>query len=58
MKRLAQIAAGSAAMFGVAPFMSGTPLYHGAVFATLFVGAMYATALVQHRLHWRNSRRG
>ncbi len=58
MKRLAQIAAGSAAMFGAAPLVYGTPHNHGFVFVTLFVGAMYATALVQHWLHWRYSRRG
>jgi hypothetical protein len=45
-------------MFLAAPLLYETPLSHGTVFMTIFVGGMYATALVQHWLHWRRSRRG
>ncbi len=58
MKKLVQIAVGAGVMFGAAPFLYETPLYNGMVFVPIFVGAMYATALVQHWFHWRNSRRG
>ena len=37
----------------------GTPLYNGYIILPLFIGAMYATALAQHFIHWRlSSRRG
>jgi hypothetical protein len=58
MKKLVQIAVGAGVMFGAAPFLYGTPLNHWMVFAPLFLGGMYATALVQHWLHLRYSRRG
>lgn len=56
MKKLVQVAVGAAVMFGVAPFLYETPLYSGMVFVPLFLGAMYATALVQHYLAHRARR--
>lgn len=56
MKKLVQAAVGAAVMFGAAPFTYGTPLHDGMVFTSLFIGAMYATALVQHRLGHRRPR--
>lgn len=57
MKRLIQVAVGAAVMFGIAPFTYGTPLHDGMVFISLFVGAMYATALLQHYWAHRRPRR-
>lgn len=58
MKKLVQIAVGAGVMFGAAPFLYGTPFNHGMIFVPLFLGGMYATAVAQHWIHWRNSRRG
>lgn len=53
MKKAVQLAAGTAAIFGAAPYLYGTPLYHWMIFVPLFLGAMYAVALVQNFIHWR-----
>ena len=54
MKKLVQLAAGGAVIFGIAPYTYGTPLHHWMVFVPLFVGTMYTVALVQHYVgHWR-----
>lgn len=58
MKSLAQMAVGIAAMVLLAPHVFGTPFNHWMVFAPVFIGSMYAVALVQHWFHWRRSRRG
>lgn len=58
MKSLVQFVVGCAAMILLAPPLFGTPLYSWLVFAPVFVGAMYAVALVQHWFHLRFSRRG
>lgn len=42
----------------IAPPLYGTPLYHWMIFAPVFIGSMYAVALVQHWFHFRFSRRG
>ena len=57
MKKAVQLAAGSAVIFGAAPYLHGTPLYHWMIFVPLFAGTMYAVAVVQHWLHWRTARR-
>jgi hypothetical protein len=57
MKKLMQLAIGTAAMVLAAPYLYETPLNNWGVFLALFVGGMYATALVQHWLHWRMSSR-
>lgn len=48
MKKLVQVAVGAAVIFGIAPFTDGTPLHHGLVFVSLFIGTMYGVAVVQH----------
>lgn len=58
MKSFIQVAVAFLLTGWLAHYLHGTPLYHWMVFLPLFVGAMYAVALVQHRLHWRFSRRG
>ena len=58
MKRLIQLAIGSAVMFGAAPYLYETPFNHWMVFTALFVGSMYSVAVVQHWIQWRFSRRG
>lgn len=58
MKTFIQLAVGTAAMVLAAPCLYGTPFNHWMVFLPIFVGAMYATAHVQHWLHFRYSRRG
>lgn len=45
-------------MLIVAPYLYETPFNHWIVYSALFVGVMYAVALVQHHIHWRRSRRG
>lgn len=59
MKKLVQLSAGSAVIFGIAPLTHGTPLHHWLVFVPLFVGTMYAVAVVQHYWppRWSMSRR-
>lgn len=56
MQKLVQLAIGSAVMFGAAPYLYGTPFNHWMIYLPLFVGAMYATALVQ--AHWPLPMRG
>lgn len=58
MKSFVQFLVGVAVMFAVAPLIYETPFNHPLIFAGLFLGAMYATAVVQHYIHWRRSRRG
>jgi len=53
MKKLIQLAAGCAAMFGAAPYLYGTPLYHWMIFVPIFLGTMFLVALLQHYVHWR-----
>lgn len=58
MKSFVQFAAGGVAMYVLAPYLFGTPLYHWAVFVPVFVGTMYGVAVLQHYLaHRRSSRR-
>lgn len=46
-------------MFIPAPYLVGTPFNDWIVYTALFVGGMYATALVQAHFHFRRlSRRG
>ena len=56
MQRFVQFVAGVGAMFLAAAFLHETPLNHGGVYVPIFIGTMYAVALVQHRLHWRSVR--
>lgn len=58
MKKLIQFSAGCAAMFGVAPYLYGTPFNHVLIYGPLFLGVMYATAIVQAYAHGRFSSRG
>lgn len=59
MKSIIQVAVAFALTSWLGHYLHGTPLYHWGVFLPLFVGVMYAVALVQHFLHWRGaSRRG
>lgn len=58
MKSIIQIAAAFLLTGWLGHYLHGTPLYHWGVFLPLFVVVMYATALVQHFLHWRFSSRG
>ena len=54
MQSFIQYCVGCAVMFGAAPFLYETPFNHWMVYLPLFVGGMYATAVVQH---WRHQRR-
>lgn len=58
MKKAVQLAVGTAVIFGAAPYLYDTPFYHWMVFVPLFLGAMYATAVVQHLVHWRTRASG
>jgi hypothetical protein len=58
MKSFVQFVVGGVVMCAVAPLVHGTPFEHWMFFLPLFIGSMYATALVQHHIHWRRSRRG
>lgn len=55
MAKFMQLAVGFGAACFVGELVHGTPLYHYGVIVPVFVGAMYATALLQARLHWRRS---
>lgn len=58
MQKALQFAVGCAAMFLAAPFLHETPFNHWMVFLPLFMGSMYATAVLQALFHFRFSRRG
>ena len=59
MQKALQYASGCAAMFLPAPYLFGTPFNHWVIFTGLFVGGMYAVAMVQAHFHFRRlSRRG
>lgn len=57
MKSLVQLAAGALFTRWIGGYVFGTPLYHWVILLPPFVGAMYVTALVQHWIHCRLSKR-
>lgn len=58
MKSLVQFVVASAVGVGAVQILDGTPFNNVIVYGVLFLGTMYATAVVQHYIHWRRSKRG